>query len=400
LSSLKQLSSLISLTIHSVATNDTLHVIADTCTKLCALDISYSTKVTDLGLVYLCGLAIPIYDRIVHRAPKGCKFLRELIFKDSLENGGSSGIMPRVLAYLLKHLKHLRVLEVSNFCEGIVSYSHTGHETAYHPRPGRIPDLNLTHYIGTDEKLSCPAVVRSCPKFKNFRIEVTDSESLSRAAAVLAPKCLDHVVLIFNQDRLIGLDDFLAKCGSKINSLEIDNSNWERPAQVTLADLKSISTWCPMLDSLVFHHFSLFNQLEAVPAKPLEFRFLTTFKLINIEISSWPKEALKHILGGNIPDLEVLHVIFRHPKSNFFFNDFYLDEVLSANPMGRLEEFVHTNGCLTLISGLKLFSARPKLKTLGDISQWDVEASEMETFLTILLRAKSMNLLRHDVNIF
>merc|ERR1711974_97607 len=68
-------------------------------------------------------------------------------------------------------------------------------------------------------------------------------------------------------------------------------------------------------------------------------------------------------------------------------------------PWGDWRNF-HTNGCLTLISGLKLFSSRPKLKTLGDISQWDVEASEMETFLTILLRAKSMNLLRHDVNIF
>ena len=72
---------------------------------------------------------------------------------------------------------------------------------------------------------------------------------------------------------------------------------------------------------------------------------------------------MKYILCGNTPELEVLHLLFRHPKSNFFFNDFYLDEVLNKNPMARLEEFVHTNGCLTLISGLKLFSARPKLKT-------------------------------------
>ena len=74
-------------------------------------------------------------------------------------------------------------------------------------------------------------------------------------------------------------------------------------------------------------------------------------------------QALKYILCGNTPELEVLHLLFRHPKSIFFFNDFYLDEVLNKNPMARLEEFVHTNGCLTLISGLKLFSARPKLKT-------------------------------------
>ena len=32
-----------------------LYSIAETCTKLHILDISYSTEVTDLGLLYLCG---------------------------------------------------------------------------------------------------------------------------------------------------------------------------------------------------------------------------------------------------------------------------------------------------------------------------------------------------------
>ena len=81
LSLVKQLSGLISLTIQNVATNETLHVISDTCVKLCALDISYSAAVTDLGLVYLCGLAIPTYGKVVDKAPKGCKFLREFIFR-------------------------------------------------------------------------------------------------------------------------------------------------------------------------------------------------------------------------------------------------------------------------------------------------------------------------------
>ena len=95
--------------------------------------------------------------------------------------------------------------------------------------------------------------------------------------------------------RLIGLEDFLSICGSKINSLSIDNSDVSNPAQVSLHDLKAISQWCPLLDSLVFNQFNLINQLEAIPSQqPLEFRFLTTLKLVNIEISSWPKEVKKN----------------------------------------------------------------------------------------------------------
>jgi len=49
------MSNLARLTIHALATNIMLYSIAETCTKLQALDISFSTEVTDLGLLYLCG---------------------------------------------------------------------------------------------------------------------------------------------------------------------------------------------------------------------------------------------------------------------------------------------------------------------------------------------------------
>ena len=54
-------------------------------------------------------------------------------------------------------------------------------------------------------------------------------------------------------------------------------------------------------------------------------------------------------------------------------------------------------------NNLGFFSLSPCFNyviSVGDISQWDVEAEEMDTFMSILLRAKTMNLLRHDVNIF
>ena len=52
---ISHLANLVSLTLHALANNIMLHLVAETCTKLQILDISYSTDVTDLGLLYLCG---------------------------------------------------------------------------------------------------------------------------------------------------------------------------------------------------------------------------------------------------------------------------------------------------------------------------------------------------------
>lgn len=49
------LANLARLTIHALATNIMLYSIAETCTKLQVLDISFSEEVTDLGLLYLSG---------------------------------------------------------------------------------------------------------------------------------------------------------------------------------------------------------------------------------------------------------------------------------------------------------------------------------------------------------
>jgi hypothetical protein len=46
----------------------------------------------------------------------------------------------------------------------------------------------------------------------------------------------------------------------------------------------------------------------------------------------------------------------------------------------------------------RLISSKPKLKTIGRLRHWDVEPSELETFVQILRKAKSLNLL-HDITI-
>ena len=47
----------------------------------------------------------------------------------------------------------------------------------------------------------------------------------------------------------------------------------------------------------------------------------------------------------------------------------------------------------------RLISSRPKLKTMGELLHWDVEPSELETFIQILRRARSLNLLQ-DIHIY
>ena len=96
--------------------------------------------------------------------------------------------------------------------------------------------------------------------------------------------------------RLIGLEEFLTECGSKINSLEIGSCDEDNLTEVTLEDLRVISSRCHLLDSLVFTHFNLVNQIQDIPNNSLDFKFLTTLKLINTEISSWPKEVICSLL--------------------------------------------------------------------------------------------------------
>ena len=96
--------------------------------------------------------------------------------------------------------------------------------------------------------------------------------------------------------RLIGLEEFLIECGSKINSLEIGSCDEDNLTEVTLEDLRVISSRCHLLDSLVFTHFNLVNQIQDIPNNCLDFKFLTTLKLINTEISSWPKEVIYYYM--------------------------------------------------------------------------------------------------------
>ena len=104
-SSLAHCESLNSLYIQHIATDCLLRVVADTCTRLTILDISFSSKVTDQGLLQLCG---PLGDSGDSDPPKGCKYLRELYFNPQNQPADSQ-IRAQVIASLLRHLHMLQV---------------------------------------------------------------------------------------------------------------------------------------------------------------------------------------------------------------------------------------------------------------------------------------------------
>ena len=48
-----------------------------------------------------------------------------------------------------------------------------------------------------------------------------------------------------------------------------------------------------------------------------------------------------------------------------------------------LQEFSLRDGALTLISALRLITSRPKLRVVGRLLHWDVEPSELTTFIQV-----------------
>ena len=56
--------------------------------------------------------------------------------------------MPRVVAYILRQLKYLRVCDMERLADGLQYYLH-GPEGGYHPKMNRISNLKLTHFQDT-----------------------------------------------------------------------------------------------------------------------------------------------------------------------------------------------------------------------------------------------------------
>ena len=163
-----------------------------------------------------------------------------------------------------------------------------------------------------------------------------------------------------------------------------------------MSDFTSIAENCKFLDSLTVERLRIGYFDPDPDLEPLALPFLTSMKLKQIKVERRRgREAFKFLLGG-CPDLERLLLVFDNVDyTAFFFNDFLIDDVLNLNPLNRLESLVLKNVSLTLISALRMISQRPKLRSLGSLMTWDVEASELRTFAGILRKANSLKLLQN-----
>jgi len=395
LSCLAECSSLSSLYMQHVATNEMLYVVANTCRRLTLLDISHSTQVTDIGLVHLCGL-LSGTTRALQPAPVGCRYLRELYFNPQCHSEEDQ-IMPRVISCLLRHLPLLQVVDLANLHPGIEHYyKGTSQGEKNHHRSSAKP-LNLVHYTGSDRLAE---VMEICPKLRTFKLFVTASlPGLGSTLSTLG-HCLDQVTLVYppHHTSLAGFRDFLLACGRKISRLDIENPS---DAIIKTPDLISLASCCPQLESLSFSNFHVETEVDPrishspVPLVPASFPFLTSLRCTNTIIEQHGKDVFRYLVGG-AHDLETVFVSFK--QSGYFFSDFLLDDILAVNSLSHLTEFILKDGALTLISALRLISSRPKLKTVGRLLHWDVEPSELTTFIQILRKAKSLSLLQ-DITI-
>ena len=97
--------------------------------------------------------------RLLSKAPKGCKYLQELRFNPQCSGGSGapgkiSSVMPRVVAYTLRHLKCLRICDIdTGLAEGLQYYLH-GPEGGYHPKMNRLDRLKLTYFHGKSDQLT------------------------------------------------------------------------------------------------------------------------------------------------------------------------------------------------------------------------------------------------------
>ncbi|XP_040579535.1 uncharacterized protein [Lepeophtheirus salmonis] len=353
-----------------------MFIISENCHKLVYLDISYSVRVTGIGLLGLCGLS----------KSSGCRYLRDLILK---HGNNCDTIVPKVIACLLRYLENLEVLDIHNLHEGIEYYYRGQGNGHYHPKPERIRPLNLIYYTGSEKLLE---IVDVCPKLRTLKL--TASEYLPSIGKMLVERntILDHITLIWDEDTkyLIGLKGFLEACGSQIGSLEIDCPSTFMRAQ----DFLTIGRNCHLLENLAISHLKLETEDELTRQHEVEvlFPFLRSLKIQKIDHEPRvTKEVFKYLLI-NSPELEKIFFSFESPA--YFFSDFFLDEILFLNPLGVLREFIVQNCSLTLISALKLVSSRPKLQLMGSVLNWDVEPRELDTFVQILRKAKGMNLLQ------
>jgi len=246
-------------------------------------------------------------------------------------------------------------------------------------------------------------VLEICPKLRTFKLFVTESLAELGSTLQALGHTLDQISLVYpdTNTSLSGFKEFLEACGRRISRLDVECSH---DTVVTTEDLVAIATNCTQLESISFSSLHIVPEVDfriaysPVPLTPADFPFLRRIKLSNVVIEDYGKDIFRYLIGG-AHDLESIFVSFNQQISKgYFFSDFLLDDIFASNSLSQLQEFILKDGALTLISALRLITTLPKLRIVGRLLNWDAESSEINSFIQILRKAKSLNLLQ-DITI-
>ena len=209
--SLSNLPNLVSLNLGSLANNNILRVVSNTCPRLRELRLRGPANVTDLGVRYLTGInksAQQLINQHSNNNP-GCHLLEVLDLTDI-------SLSLHTITLLLIHLQKLTILDHNNLHEALWMMDKTGMDS-------QVIDLQLRGYNGRNTGQCKPdhlgVLAKLCPKIEKLHLSLTWPESflfLSRF------RHISHLS-VFRVASVENFDLPLMAFGPKLVKLELTN---------------------------------------------------------------------------------------------------------------------------------------------------------------------------------
>ncbi|XP_067002751.2 uncharacterized protein [Anabrus simplex] len=378
----------ISLTTHGlnvtlpICSDSILKQMSENCPNLKCLNISFNSRVTDVGLHYL----IPSQERV------GCPSLEVLFLHEC-------SVTPFGISDVLENLPNLRIVGYKKL--GGVLFSL--HDRYIKTNDSRLLEgFKLTHV----NNLSCTfkkhegvcklihAVGVLCPFVQNLKMRVLDSD----VPHLDVFKCLKSLELIFNVYRPLspsnGTYAYLRSCGHQLTSLTLICGPFQT------AFLKLVGKYCFNVKQLWIRCNSLILDCELELDQPEECKFIYLeslyFRVGETEYDECvlPVSVFRYILRDSC--LRELRLIGR----NVLTTDLWLRELWQSFSVQSLERvlialprqnIVNASLNLSLSSVHMILEQCPNLITLENLLVWKVSQEQCDE-LRLMMKERNINL--------
>lgn len=355
-----------------VCTNRILKLIGRNCPKLKSVDVSYNSRVNDVGLNYL----VPCSRR------SGCPLIEELfVYECDVSVVG--------MAHILRSLSNICLLGYKKTGLSVLSLYEQFTKSNSHLQES----LKLTHFdngvkcLGQGvlqyNKETVNAVCTLCPRLYNLKVRVVDEDVLMLEQF----RSLSSLELIYNvwqpSSPGKGTEHFLQIRGAQLSSLAIICDVLHEKQIIMLGEncshLKHLYLKCNSLElcDLELKHDNLLNKCRFRILESLHFfiggRVYSEYFL--------PVRVVQCILC-NTDRLEELKLVVNSPS----ISDVWMNQLLSSVNIGMLKNLLVTlPGVdwflavidLSLSSVHMIISCAPHLQTLGNLMYWNVGADEV-----------------------